>query len=164
MEAKRESKLARDEILALRAMAPIAGQFEECVQVFDKLSSALEACRRGIEEWFNKKQHVGAKHQLKETLTLLDEAVTKFKTWDRDLSASSRALDHALRGSSQMSKITVGHLQELHEVIVKGLFHYITDYTQKLSLCQASRQSLPGTGIFLLSQIFCLSQLRMIPA
>jgi hypothetical protein len=120
MEVKRESKLVRDEILALRAQAPIAGQFEDCVQVLDKLSSSLEACRRGIDKWFNKKQHLGAKHQLKETLVLLDEAVTKFKTWDRDLSASSRALDHALRGSSQMSKITVAHLQELHEVVLKG--------------------------------------------
>lgn len=123
MEAKRESRAARDEVLALRARAPIAGQFEDCVQVFEKLASSLEACRRGIEVWFNKKQHSGAKQQLKDTLTLLDEAVTKLKTWDRDLSASSRALDHALRGSARMSTQTVGLLEELQGVLVKGVLY-----------------------------------------
>lgn len=121
MEAKRDSRAARDEVLALRARAPIAGQFEDCVQVFDKLASALEACRRGIDEWFNKRQHPGAKQQLRDTFTLLDEAVTKFKTWDRDLGASSRSLDHALRGSDRMTTQTLALLEELHEVLIKGI-------------------------------------------
>lgn len=52
----------------------------------------------------------------------------KFKIWDWDLSVLSRVLDYVLRGFLQMSKIIVGYLQELYEVIVKGLFYYIIDY------------------------------------
>lgn len=120
MDLKREPKAARDEVLAARARAPIAGQFEDCMQDFEKLTSALEACRRGLEEWFTKKVPATARPRLKETLNSLDEAVTKFKTWDRDLSASNRVLDHALRGCSRMSTTTVGLLEELDEALVKG--------------------------------------------
>ena len=125
--------MTREDVLALRARAPIAGQYEDCIQAFDKLSSALKACRMRFENAETKKEYAKAKKQLEETFNLTDEGMTKLQVWDNDLGASSQALDHALRGSSRLSTTAIGHLVELHEVLTRGAF-IITEIQQAMPL------------------------------
>ena len=106
MESKQvESKSVRSrETLALRATAPIAAQFEDCLQCLYRLCTALRAHHPASNEVF----------------VIAEDGMARLQTWGDDSGASSRCLDYSLRRSPQLRRVTLDHLEELHAVLLDG--------------------------------------------
>ena len=98
-------KAHRDqEYRELRAKAPIAARFEDCLQLLGRLSATLTASLPESEQ----------------IALLAEDCETKFKIWGHDAGANSRALDHALRDSSRLGEATVQLLDDLREILIHG--------------------------------------------
>src|SRR3954454_11279450 len=82
-----ESRNARDvRRRNARRQTPIAAEFEDCVQLFHQLCSAMEA---DAATWEGSD-------------TPLKDLFSKFKAWGNDTRASSRSLDYTLRKASRL--------------------------------------------------------------
>jgi len=79
----------------IRKQTPIAVEFEDCVQVFFQLCSAVEA---DTAAW-------------KGVNAPLNDLFSKFRAWGNDTRASSRSLDYALRRASQLREQVIELLQ-----------------------------------------------------
>lgn len=87
MEMPQSSFHARDQRRRnARKQTPIAAEFEDCVQLFYQLCSAMEADSAMWE---------GSDAQL-------NDLFSKFKAWGNDSRASSRSLDYTLRKASRL--------------------------------------------------------------
>ena len=76
---------------------PIAAVFEDCIQYFEQLCTIVEC---NPEAW--------------ESIAFpITDCFTKFRDWGSATKAPSRALDHALRKSSQLQEATRGLLEDL---------------------------------------------------
>ena len=97
-------KLQRDRVnRSLRAKAPVAATFEDCVQAFQQLSDSI---------YVN-----GSNTQLYQTAK---SGVLRFRLWGQDCGASSRALDHALRLSPTVRQQTLILLDDLLSIVTQG--------------------------------------------
>lgn len=100
-ESKKAQRLK--ESSGLRAKAPIAARFEDCVQVFQRLSDSLQV------------------NQFKPQLERVSkECVLRFKLWGDSSGASSRALDYALKGSPLVKRQVLSLLGELNSTLGEG--------------------------------------------
>lgn len=107
----------------LRAKAPIAAHFEDCTQAFQQLCAALKSCRIAPSTGQRFDDLVREKSEdlrLEEIYTATDDCMAKLDIWDLEVGASTRALDHTLRRSSQLSQTVVSHLDELKAILEQG--------------------------------------------
>jgi hypothetical protein len=88
---------------SLRAKAPIAAQFEDCVQAFTQLSDSLQVKL--------------SKSSLQEVSKGCD---ARLMLWAVESGASSRLLDYTLRGRPGLKRQTLRLLEELHETLKNG--------------------------------------------
>ena len=89
MNVQLESKELRTQhSQALRAKAPIRAHFEDCVQAFDRLCSAINGNVTASEE----------------EVIMVEDCYSRVRLWGQDSGASTRALDHGLRKSSELRK------------------------------------------------------------
>lgn len=80
-----------------RDHTPIAVEFENCVQSFNSLCSAMEANQLAWE----------AKY------ALIRECRGEFRAWGDDTGALKGSLDHALRKNSRMRDVTIELLEDM---------------------------------------------------
>jgi hypothetical protein len=105
MDVREESKEVRNRhSRAVRAKAPLAASFEDCLQAFDRLLATTNANKQNLED---------------EDI-LAEDCCSRLKTWGHDSGASSRALDHRLRKSSQLATATSELLVELQSILQEG--------------------------------------------
>ena len=105
MSLQLESKeLRTQQSQALRAKAPIRAHFEDCVQAFDRLCSAINANMTASEE----------------EIILVEDCYSRLRSWGQDSGASTRALDHGLRKSSELGAHTLNLLSDLHSILHEG--------------------------------------------
>jgi hypothetical protein len=92
----------------VRASAPIAAQFEDCLQSYDQLCSAMRTNRLA---WGT-------------SYTTVDDDLSRLRLWGKNTGASSRtldrSLDHVLRKASNLRETTLQLLLELHESLQLG--------------------------------------------
>lgn len=91
----------------VRRSTPIAAGFEDCLQLFEQLVSAMEA---DSTTW-----------KPAEVVPLKDD-FSKLKAWGNETGASSRSLDHALRKASKLQQQVSELLDELRENTQRGMF------------------------------------------
>lgn len=89
----------------VRRSTPIAAGFEDCLQLFEQLVSAMEA---DSTTW-----------KPAEVVPLKDE-FSRLRAWGNDTGASSRSLDHALRKASKLQRQVSDLLDELRDNTQKG--------------------------------------------
>lgn len=105
MDAIEDSKEIRNRHnRAVRAKAPLAANFEDCLQAFDRLRATIQANKR----------------DLKDEYILGEDCYSRLRSWGYDSGASSRALDHRLRKSAQLVAATLDLLEELYSILVEG--------------------------------------------
>ena len=115
MEPQGQSKeLRNQQSQAVRAKAPVAAGFEDCLQAFDRLSAAIDANRDDFQDEY----------------ILSEDCYSRVKTWGCDSGASTRALDHALRKSPQLKSSTLDLLLDLYSILQDG--------KQKVEVVQSS--------------------------
>ncbi|KAH8649070.1 hypothetical protein BX600DRAFT_109938 [Xylariales sp. PMI_506] len=102
LKSKRAERLKKSR--GLRAKAPIAAQFEDCLQAFQQLSDAL-----------------AVNHSASQLHKASRRCRTKFRLWGDDTGASSRALDYALRDSSMLESQTLALLRDLHSILEEAM-------------------------------------------
>ncbi|KAI0127980.1 hypothetical protein BJ170DRAFT_397576 [Xylariales sp. AK1849] len=90
---------------ALRAKAPVAARFEDCLQAFGRLCTALRANLPASE-------HVDS---------LADDCMFRLISWGHDSGASNRMLDHKLRRSSRPRDNTLDLLKELDVIVTDAI-------------------------------------------
>lgn len=87
MEIAESSRTARNQRRRnARRQTPIAAEFEDCVQLFYQLCSAMEA---DAATWEGSD-------------TPLNDLFSRFKAWGSDSRASTRSLDYTLRKASRL--------------------------------------------------------------
>jgi hypothetical protein len=89
---------------AVRAKAPLAANFEDCLQVFDRLRATIQSNKKDFEN-----EH-----------TLGEDCYSKLRSWGYNSGASSRALDHRLRKPSRLKTTTLELLVELQSKLQEG--------------------------------------------
>ncbi|KAI1845649.1 hypothetical protein JX266_008260 [Neoarthrinium moseri] len=105
MTDSRSKKAQRlKEARGLRAKAPVAAHFEDCVQAFQRLSDSIQVNQSNSEL-----------HQIAE-----DSAI-RLKLWGEGSQASSRSLDYALRNSSILKRQTLRLLKDLHSTLEEAI-------------------------------------------
>lgn len=120
-----------NEAKTLRAKAPIAAQYEDCMQSFDRLRASLRArlpdhdtrSLSGKDDFESGLPVAGVRDQSSATrhlFVLAENCVTDFIIWGNEAGAVSRALDHALRRSNKLSTTVLQHLEALHGILFKG--------------------------------------------
>lgn len=95
-----------------RRNAPVAAEFEECIQLFQQICSSMEA---DSIMW-------------SEAQLPLDDGFAKLRAWGNDTGATSWALDHALRKSSRLHQQLLDLLQDLRDELQKGQNEFISLY------------------------------------
>jgi hypothetical protein len=93
-----------------RKNAPIAAEFEECVQLYYQLCSSMEA---DSMMW-------------SDAQIPLDDGFSKFRAWGNDTGACTWSLDHALRKSSRLQQQVLDLLRDLREELQRGEFACLT--------------------------------------
>lgn len=88
-----------------RERAPIAAEFEDCSQRFDRLSSVMEANELTWEPY----------------QILLNNYRSRLATWGSDTGARSRTIDYTLRKSSRLQSQALDLLEHLHESLQNGM-------------------------------------------
>jgi hypothetical protein len=105
MDVREDSKELRSRHnRAVRAKAPLAANFEDCLQTFDRLRATIHSSKKDLED-----EHI-----------LGEDCYSRLRSWGHDSGASSRALDHRLRKSSQLGSTTLELLVELQSVLQEG--------------------------------------------
>lgn len=93
----------------VRASAPIAAQFEDCLQSYDQLYSVMQTNGSAWGTWY----------------TTVDDDLGRLQLWGKSTGASSRSLDHsldhALRKASHLRETTLQLLTELYESLQSGM-------------------------------------------
>lgn len=101
------SKNARDQRRRnARRQTPIAAEFEDCVQLFYQLSSAMEADNATWEG----------------SDAAINDLFSRFKAWGNDTRASSRSLDYTLRKASRLRDQVLELLKPFKIEIQSGKF------------------------------------------
>lgn len=101
------SKNARDQRRRnARRQTPIAAEFEDCVQLFYQLSSAMEADNATWEG----------------SDAAINDLLSRFKAWGNDTRASSRSLDYTLRKASRLRDQVLELLKPFKIEIQSGKF------------------------------------------
>lgn len=118
-----------EENLGLRDKAPVAAQFEDCWQEFERLSSSLQANQSNSE-----------------LNNISKDCKLRLKVWGDDSGASSRSLDYALRSSPVVRRQTQRLLQDLHDALGQGTLkgQYRTRFSLTIYVCSHFRG--PTTG------------------
>jgi hypothetical protein len=84
-----------------QSAATIAAKFEDCLQKYDQLCSAMQGNKQAWGEWY----------------TIVDTDLTRLQEWGNDTGASSRSLnkslDHALRKACRLRESVHEYLQDL---------------------------------------------------
>jgi len=88
-----------------RERAPIAAEFEDCSQRFDRLSSVMEANELTWEPY----------------QILLNNYRSRLATWGSDTGARSRTIDYTLRKSSRLQSQALDLLEHLHESLQNSM-------------------------------------------
>ncbi|KAK3318119.1 hypothetical protein B0H66DRAFT_516243 [Apodospora peruviana] len=105
MEARRDSKAQRSQQnLALKAKAPIAANLEDCLQSFARLCAILTS--------------TGA--EFDGLAKLADDCLARLASWGHESGTSSKALDHALRFSTELRETTLDWLTDLRGILEKA--------------------------------------------
>lgn len=81
--------------------APIAAKFEDCRQCFERFCIVVRS---------NQPSHS----------TLVEDSYGKFLEWGNDSGALPRTIDHTLRKTSDLSKMTLELLVTLYSILSKG--------------------------------------------
>jgi hypothetical protein len=89
-----------------RRQTPIAAEFEDCVQLFYQLCSAMDADSATWEG----------------SSTPINDLFSKFKAWGNDTRASSRFLDYTLRKASRLRDQVLELLKPFKLEIQSGKF------------------------------------------
>jgi hypothetical protein len=104
MQVPRSKRAQRlKESRGLRAKAPVAAHFEDCVQAFQRLSDSLQVNQSNSEL-----------HNISKDCAL------RLQLWGEGSDASSRALDYALKGSPEVKRQTLRLLEDLHSTLEEG--------------------------------------------
>jgi hypothetical protein len=82
-----------------RERAPVAAEFEDCTQRFNRLNQVMEA-----------NEQVWEPYQM-----LLNDYRSRLAIWGTDTGAKSRTIDHTLRKSSHLQSQVLDLLEHLHE-------------------------------------------------
>jgi hypothetical protein len=90
---------------AARERAPVAAEFEDCSQRFDRLSSVMEANELTWEPY----------------QILLNDYRSRLATWGSDTGARSRTIDYTLRKSSRLQSQALDLLEHLHESLQNSM-------------------------------------------
>ncbi|KAE9378878.1 hypothetical protein N431DRAFT_478014 [Stipitochalara longipes BDJ] len=86
---------------AVRAKAPLAANFEDCLQAFDRLRATIQSSKKDLEDEY----------------ILGEDCYSRLKNWGQHSGASSRALDHRLRKCSELGTATLDLLSELGSIL-----------------------------------------------
>src|SRR5438045_7920482 len=87
-----------------RRNAPVAAEYEECIQLFQQICSSMEA-----------DSMMWADAQIP-----MDDGFAKLRAWGNDTGATSWSLDHSLRKSSRLHQQVLDLLQDLRGELGKG--------------------------------------------
>jgi hypothetical protein len=105
MDVREDSKELRSRHnRAVRAKAPLAANFEDCLQAFDRLRATIHSSKKNLEDEY----------------ILGEDCYSRLRSWGHDSGAASRALDHRLRKSSQLGTATLELLSELQLTLQEG--------------------------------------------
>ncbi|KAH8746034.1 hypothetical protein BGZ57DRAFT_777998 [Hyaloscypha finlandica] len=118
MDVREDSKELRSRNnRAVRANAPLAANFEDCLQAFDRLRATIYSSKKDLEDEHN----------------LGEDCYSRLRTWGHDSGASSRALDHRLRKSPQLGTSTLDLLAELQSILQEGEQHFLQKAPARLT-------------------------------
>lgn len=90
--------------LSMRDRAPIAAEYEECMQLYQSLCAVFDA---NPQIW--KSYHV-----------VLADHLDELASWGEETGATSYVLDHALRNNSSLQEHVLELLQDLSSDLQKG--------------------------------------------
>jgi len=118
MDVREDSKELRSRNnRAVRANAPLAANFEDCLQAFDRLRATIYSSKKDLEDEHN----------------LGEDCYSRLRTWGHGSGASSRALDHRLRKSPQLGTSTLDLLAELQSILQEGEQHFLQKAPARLT-------------------------------
>ncbi|KAG4442072.1 hypothetical protein IFR05_002466 [Cadophora sp. M221] len=101
MDRHEDSKALRSQQnQAVRAKAPIAAEFEDCIQSFDRLCATIRVNEPGPDE-----------------AVIAEDCRSRLTLWGHESGASGRKLDHALRRSFSLRTATLELLRDLQATL-----------------------------------------------